>query len=91
MPGDRKEHPKMGAEADTELSEMPLSSLDGSYQYLLLETRREFPEALLGARCFLTQEKWTLYKLESSAWHPEMCVPSWSCTEERCQSGKQTQ
>lgn len=32
-----------------------------------------FQEALLGARCFLTQEEWTLSKLELSAWHPEMC------------------
>lgn len=43
MPRDRKEHPKLEEEADTELSEMPLSSLDGSYQYLLLQTRLEFP------------------------------------------------
>lgn len=52
MPGDRKEHPEMGAEADTELSEMPLSSLDGSYQYLLLETRREFPEGSTWGQVF---------------------------------------
>lgn len=32
-----------------------------------------FQKAPLGARCFLTQDKWTLSKLESSAWHPEMC------------------
>lgn len=32
-----------------------------------------FQKALLGARCSLSQEEWTLSKLVSSAWHPEMC------------------
>lgn len=48
----RKEHPKLEEEADTELSEMPLSSLDVSYQYLLLQTRREFPEGSAGGQVF---------------------------------------
>lgn len=52
MPRDRKEHPKLEEEADTELSEMPLSSPDGSYQYLLLQTRHEFPEVSAWGQVF---------------------------------------
>ena len=52
MPRDRKEHPKLGEKADTKWSEMPLSSLDPSYQYLLLETRHEFAQDSSWAQAF---------------------------------------
>jgi len=42
MPGDRKDHPELGEKADAKLSEVPFSSLDPSYWYLLLQTRHQF-------------------------------------------------
>lgn len=78
MPRDRKEHPKLGEKADAKFSEMPLSSLDPSYQYLLLQTRHEFAKGSSWAQAFPHSVSPRLKNGHYPNWEPGgICLVPW--------------
>lgn len=91
MPGERREHPKAGEKADTNLSEMPFSSLDPTISIYYYKLEHKFAKGSSRGQAFPNPVSPRLENGHYPNWGlGGICPVPQDAWIERCKSGKQT-